>query len=168
VRAWHYAKGGPNTATYLHGLFRRGTFMASDCMGFAWWIPPTKPAAVATHPDNWQGVLSLTRLAIDPGAPKNAASYLLSRSRRLIDRVRWPCLVTYADTSEGHTGAIYRADNWEYVGLTKPERMYRIGGRMTTRKAGRTTRTHGEMLDLGAECYTSEGKHKYRHVRRAA
>jgi hypothetical protein len=164
VRAWHYAKGGPNTATYLHGLFRRGGFMACDCMGFAWWIPPTRTAAEATYPEQWQGVLALSRLAVAPDAPKNAASYLLARSRRLIDRARWPCLVTYADTAQGHTGAIYRADNWEYRQLTSPERMYRRNGRMIARKAGGHTRTHAEMIEMGCEQYRSEGKHKFVHV----
>jgi hypothetical protein len=164
VRRWHYAKGGSNTATYLHGLFRRGDFMDADCRGFAWWIPPTRTAAEATYPDNWRGVLSLTRLAIEPGVPTNACSYLLAHSRRKIDRTAWPCLVTYADTAEGHTGAIYLADNWEYMGLTQPERMYRNKGVMVARKAGGTTRTHAEMLEMGAQAYISQGKHKFRHL----
>ena len=167
VRAYHYAAGGANTATYTHGLFRAGDFMDADCQGVAWWIPPTRAAAEATYPENWEGVLALTRLVIVPGVPKNACSFLLARSRRMIDRRRWPCLVTYADTAEGHTGAIYRADNWEYLGLTSPERMYRKAGRMISRKAGPRTRTHAEMIELGAEVYRSEGKHKYRHVEAA-
>jgi hypothetical protein len=67
-------------------------------------------------------VLCLSRLAILPDVPANACSFLLARSRRLIDDKAWPCLVTYADEWRGHTGAIYRADNWQYEGLTRPER----------------------------------------------
>ena len=163
VEQFHYAKGASNTATYLHGLYRVGE---DTCFGVAWWIPPTKSAALATYPDDWKGVLCLSRLVIHPEVPKNGATFLLSRSRKLIDQRRWPCLVTYADEWRGHTGAIYKADNWEYVGKTKPERTYVINGRMTARKAGGKTRTHAEMLELGAEMVGAFSKHKYvRRVR---
>ena len=162
VEDFHYAKGGSNTATYTHGLFRIGDFMDAMCVGCAWWIPPTKSAAMATYPENWEGVLSLSRMAIGD-APKNAASFLLSRSMKLIDRHRWPCLVTYADTWRGHTGAIYRATNWQYMGLTKPERTYTKDGRMISRKAGGRTYTHQEMINRGAKCEGSFAKHKFVH-----
>jgi hypothetical protein len=72
--------------------------------------------------------------------------------------------LTYADDWRGHTGAIYRADNWIYCGKTKPERTYLINGRMTARKAGGTTRTHAEMLALGAELAGSFSKHKFKKI----
>lgn len=166
VTAIHYAKGASNTATYLHGLFPKGAFFNEECMGVAWWIPPTKSAALATYPANWEGVLCLSRLAIDPRVPRNGCSFLVSRSRRLIDRERWPCLLTYADTWRGHEGHIYLADNWTRVGLTKPERTYVREGRMLARKAGGRTRTHAEMLALGAQCVGSFAKHKFVRIGR--
>ena len=158
VTQHHYAKGGSNTATCLHGLFKNGS---TECFGVAWWIPPTKSAAKATFPDNWRGVLCLSRFVITPGVPKNAATFLLSRSRKLIDREAWPCLVTYADTWRGHRGTIYLADNWTPCGLTRPERVYQIEGRMVARKAGPKTRTHAEMLALGAEMVGAFAKYKF-------
>lgn len=164
VEDFHYAAGASNTATYLHGLFRKGDIFDEQCRGVAWWIPPTRSAAEATYPARWQGVLCLSRLVIMPETPKNACTFLLSGSRRLIDATLWPCLVTYADDWRGHTGGIYRADNWRYAGKTKPERTYQIGGRMTARKAGGHTRTHAEMLALGAQCVGSFAKHKFVRV----
>lgn len=158
VALWHYSKGGSNTAVYRHGLVNCG----SGCLyGAAWWIPPTKSAAIATHPDNWTGVLALSRLAVAPQAPKNSASFLLASSMRLIDRDRWPCLVTYADEWRGHTGAIYRATNWTYVGRTKPEAVYTLDGRMVARKAGPKTRTKAEMLGMGCVLEGRYAKHKF-------
>lgn len=164
VKLYHYAGGGANTATYLHGVFPAGSVWQNECKGVAWWIPPTKSAALATFPPNWEGVLCLSRLVIAPDMPKNACTFLLARSRRLIDARRWPCLVTYADQWQGHSGGIYRADNWNYIGLTKPERTYTINGRMVARKAGPKTRTHAEMLALGAQCLGSFAKHKFVRV----
>lgn len=165
VGRFHYAKGGANTATYRHGLFLRGDFMDCACLGVAWWIPPTRSAAEATYPANWQGVLSLSRFVLAPDLPTNAASFLLGRSMRLIDRRRWPCLVTYADTRMGHVGTIYKATNWQYIGLTAPEAMYEDAeGRQVARKAGGRTRTHAEMLELGYKRVANSRKHKYVHV----
>ncbi len=161
VAAYHYARGGSNTATYLHGLFHVGEIFDEQCQGVAWWIPPTRSAAEATFPERWQGVLCLSRMAIHPDVPANACSFLLARSRRLINPEAWPCLVTYADEWRGHTGAIYRADNWHYEGRTRPERTYQLGGRMVARKAGGHTRTHAEMLALGAVMVGSFAKHKF-------
>lgn len=99
-----------------------------------------------------------------PEAPKNAATFLLMRSVKMLDP-RWKCLITYADTWQGHTGHIYKAAGWEYLGLTKPERTYLINGQMVARKAGPRTRTHAEMLELGAEMVGSFEKHRYRLIR---
>jgi hypothetical protein len=158
VNEFHYARGASNTATYLHGLFRRGDDTAQ---GVAWWIPPTRSAAEATYPLNWRGVLSLSRLVIVPDVPANACSFLLSRSAKLINRGRWPCLVTYADEWRGHSGNIYRAVGWDYCGLTGKEAVYTIGGVMKARKACGHTRTHAEMLALGAQFEGRHAKHKF-------
>lgn len=161
VRRLHYAAGAANTATFRHGLYRREEWPLA-ALGAALWIPPTRSAAEATWPSNWGGVLALSRLVIDPSVPTNGASFLLSRSVDLIRRdPRWECLVTYADEWRGHTGAIYRAAGWEYVGMTKPERVYVVNGVMTARKAGPKTRTHDEMLAMGAECVGKFAKHKF-------
>jgi hypothetical protein len=164
VRRYHYAKGASNTRVYLHGLFRSDNWIGG-CMGVAWWIPPTRSAAEATHPDNWKGVLSLSRVVLHPDAPHNSASFLVSQSMRRIDRDRWPCLVTYADEWQGHTGKIYKATNWKEVGRTKPQRTYVVGDRMVSRKAGPKTRTHKEMLDIGARCLGSFARVKFIHLK---
>ncbi len=164
VESEHYAAGASNTAVFIHGLFRAGDIFDEQCVGVAWWLPPTRAAAEATYPENWKGVLALSRLVICPEVPANACTFLLSRSRRLIPAETWPCLVTYADEWRGHTGAIYRADNWTYIGKTKPTRVYTIKGRMTARKATRT-RTHAEMLALGAEVQGPFSKHKFVMIR---
>ncbi len=162
VREHHYAGGASNTATHLHGLYRRDDF---SLHGVAWWIPPTRGAAASFWEDP-EEVLCLSRLVILPGTPKNAATFLLMNSVKRIDPV-WRCLITYADTWRGHSGGIYRVSGWEEYGLTKPERTYVIDGRMVARKAGPHTRTHAEMLALGAECVGSFAKYRFRLVRRA-
>lgn len=158
TKEYHYAKGGSNTRTYTHGLFRKGE---EQCFGIAWWLPPTRSSAKKTYRKNPDGVLSLSRLVILPDVPKNACTFLLSRSVKLIDRKRWPCLVTYADEWRGHLGTIYKAAGWAYKGKTKPQPLFVINGRMTARKAGGYTRTHNEMIALGAVLVGYFRKHKF-------
>lgn len=71
-------------------------------------------------------------------------------------------MVTFADMAQGHTGAIYRATNAEYLGVSKPE-VYWVDreGRMVSRKATRT-RNFAEMRALGLEQRRSPGKHVFR------
>ncbi len=161
VRDLHYAVGSSNTATFRHGLFRREEW-PFVVRGAALWIPPTRAAAEATTNGDWKRVISLSRLVIDPSVPTNGASFLLSRSTKLIEADgNWDTLVTYADEWQGHTGAIYLAAGWEYVGKTKPERVYTVDGEMVARKAGPNTRTHADMISLGAECAGQFTKHKF-------
>lgn len=159
VREYHYAKGGSNTAVYVHGLYHRASGLLA---GIAWWLPPTRVACESVNREEWKRVLSLTRLVIVPDVPTNGASYLISASVRLIKADgRFVSLVTYADESQGHTGAIYRAANWVYVGRTGPyPRWLTPDGRQVAPKAT-TNRTKAEMLALGYHKEGSYHKHKY-------
>lgn len=71
---------------------------------------------------------------------------------------------TYADEMQGHTGAIYRATNWEYCGMTQKEACFFKNGCMVARKAGPKTRTHQEMFDMGCEMVGRFAKHKFKHI----
>jgi len=163
VQELHYSKSHPNTATYLHGLRRAEPFSQID--GIAWWIPPTRSAAEAIAGDNWRGVLALSRLVVHPSVPKNGASFLLGNSMRMIDRDRWPVLVTYADTRLGHTGAIYRATNWICDGPVPAGDVW-LGpnGEQRGRKRGRKTLTRSEMEALGFRRAPAAPKIRFRHV----
>lgn len=159
VRAHHYSRGGSNTAVYVHGLFRKSDGMLC---GVAWWLPPTRVACESVNREQWKRVLSLTRMVILPGVPKNAASFLLARSVKMIRRDgRFVSLVTYADESQGHTGHVYKASNWDYVGRTGPyPRWLDAEGRQVAPKAT-TNRTKAQMIALGHTRVGSYHKHKF-------
>ncbi len=73
--------------------------------------------------------------------------------------------MTYADSSQGHTGAIYRASNWEYRGSTvKTDQWLDGDGNFVSRKAGKKNYSRQEMIDRG---YTLKGmfsKERFRYV----
>src|SRR3990167_7789893 len=62
-----------------------------------------------------QYVLELNRLVIET-TEKNAASYLVGRSIRLLPKPT--IIVSYADTAQKHVGYIYQATNFIYTGLS--------------------------------------------------
>lgn len=156
----HYAKGGSVTGVYVHGLFNKAT---DNLHGIAWWLPPTRVACESVNKQEWKRVLSLTRLVMLPDTPKNACSFLLARSVRMIKKDgRFVSLVTYADESQGHSGTIYKASNWQYVGRTSatPRWVDPATGRQVATKST-VNRTYERMRSLG---YVLEGKfckHKY-------
>ena len=159
VKQYHYARGGSNTAVYVHGLFTKSS---NELCGIVWWLPPTRVACESVNKDQWQRVLSLTRMVILPLVPRNACSFLLSRSVEIIRRDgRFVSLVTYADESQGHTGGVYRASNWQYVGRTGPyPRWIDCDGKQVSPKATKN-RTKDQMLALGHVKVGSYFKHKF-------
>ena len=161
VEQHHYARGGSSARVFTHGLAHRDS--PDEILGVAWWLPPTKAAAVSVDPVNWRGVLSLTRLVIVPGMPTNAASFLLGQSIKLIRKdPRWVALVTYADSGQGHTGVIYRATNWEYAGLMTGHTTWKTPeGGQVSRKSTNKTRNAAEMEALGYINAGRSGKHKF-------
>lgn len=70
--------------------------------------------------DSEKNVLELRRLVLDDLVGKNAESRVIGYCLRYIKKV-FPnirVVVSYADPYYGHTGTIYRASNFEYVGLS--------------------------------------------------
>jgi hypothetical protein len=157
VESFHYSKGASNTRTDLHGFRRDGKLIA-----VAWWLPPTRVACESVSKSDWKSVISLSRLVVIPGEPKNVCSMLIGASIRKIKKDgRWKHLVTYADHSQGHTGAIYRATNWIYVGTTGPYPKWVDGdGKQVACKAT-TNRTKREMESLGFTKVGSFKKEKF-------
>lgn len=165
IEQHHYARGASNTGVYLFGLFH---IWFNTLWGLTWWLPPTRVAAESVDPIRWRQVLALSRMAVFPGVMKNACSFMLSRSEQAIRRDgRFVALVTYADESQGHTGGVYRAANWEYVGRTGPYARWvdPATGRQVATQATKT-RTVATMRALGYERTGSYFKHKF--IRRLA
>jgi hypothetical protein len=157
----HYAAGTANTSVARHGLYRQGE---SDLMGVAMWMPPTPTAARAVAGDQWRGVLALSRLAVAEGQPTNAASFLLGAAMRMVDRERWPVLLTYADTRLGHTGAIYKATNWTCEGMTPAGDVWLMpDGSQRGRKRGGRNISAAEMREMGATPAPKAPKIRYVH-----
>lgn len=109
-----------------------------------------------------KGALSLSRLAVAPTEPTNAESIFIGAMLRTLQHERrWVAAVTFADESQGHTGIIYRATNWRYLGRTKPEpRWVDETGRQVSRLATKSRRAK-DMRERGYRMVGKYAKHKY-------
>ena len=107
----HYAKRLPSI-TYSFGLFFKNELVGIVTYG----SPPSQSLCRGIAGDECRKiVLELNRLVLKNNI-KNEASFLVANSFKLLKKPT--IIVSYADTSQNHTGYIYQATNFIYTGLS--------------------------------------------------
>ena len=158
IKREHYSKSCAKISVYAFVLI-------SPCLevvGAALWMPPTKPAAASVFSEHAK-VLCLSRFVVISGLGRNAASWSLSRCISFIKTDgRFKYLLTFADTYMNHTGGIYKATNWNYLGQTKPTAIWMSPeGALVTKKRGPVNLTTRQMLALGCRLIGAFPKYRY-------
>lgn len=179
VKGNHYSRTVANTWSHVFAMFDRSS---NELVGVAWWMPSMPEAHksaikwVKEH-NGLEGernmVLHLSRLVVAPGVPKNAAGLLLARSMKLLDRRKYPILLTYADsgvsdarTGEAHKGTVYRATNWTDAGDAPGGRVWvhSITGEQRGQKRGKINIPSAEMRRMGFVQKPALPKRRFIHV----
>ena len=89
--------------------------------------------------DSIDEVMELRRLVLVDDTPKNSESYFIGHTLRwLKTNTEVKTIVSYADPNYGHSGIIYRATNFEHVGMTAPGKVIIWDGKKYHDKAIRT------------------------------
>ena len=115
----HYAKRMPSI-TYAFGLYFKNELVGIVCYG----SPPSQSLCKGIAGDVYKSVvLELNRLVLKNNI-KNEASYLVGNSFKLLPKPS--IIVSYADTSQNHTGYIYQATNFIYTGLSDKRTEWRL------------------------------------------
>ncbi len=118
----HYAKRWPSIS-YAFGLFADDVLTGIVTYG----TPPSAPLRKGiAGPEFASDVLELNRLCLFCNLP-NEASRLVSGSLKLLPAGK--IVVSFADVSQGHNGAVYRASNFTYHGLSAKRTDWKIKGR---------------------------------------
>ncbi len=163
IAQYHYSGSTSAFAIATFGLFHQDT--PDIARGCTWWLPAMVTPSVERLGIDRDNIVSLARLVVEPDAPKNAATFMLMRSMKQLDKW-WQAAVTYADTWQGHTGGIYKAAGWLYDGMTDPRPVYLTAeGQMTAERKGDVTYTHKEMLAMGHTFLGRYEKHRYVWIR---
>jgi hypothetical protein len=76
--------------------------------------------------DDTYKVLELRRFVLSDGCGKTSESYVISKTLKWIKQnlPNVDTIVSYADPEYNHTGTIYRASNFEYLGLGKSTKVF--------------------------------------------
>ena len=86
-----------------------------------------------------EDVIELRRLVCVDDTPKNTESYFISRTLKWLKRnTDLKIVVSYADAEYQHSGTIYKASNFEYLGKQKGAKVIIHGDRKYHDKAIRT------------------------------
>lgn len=89
--------------------------------------------------DQESDIVELRRLVCVDDTPRNTESYFIGASLRWLKRhTNIKKVLSYADTNQGHVGIVYRASNWQLVGMTSPGRIIKWGERTYHDKTIRT------------------------------
>ena len=108
----HYARRMP-CITNAFGLFVNEELIGVVTYG----VPASHPLCIGIAGiENQYNVLELNRLVIKPDSGKNNASYLVSRSLKMLPNKTF--VVSYADTAWTHIGYVYQATNFLYTGMS--------------------------------------------------
>jgi len=115
----HYAKRMPSIS------FAYGLFLNNELVGIvSYGSPPSQSLCKGiAGVNNKHLVLELNRLVLKHNK-KNEASMLVGQSFKLLPKPK--IIVSYADTSQGHTGFIYQATNFIYTGLSDKRTEWRM------------------------------------------
>jgi hypothetical protein len=99
--------------------------------------------AYKKYADKEEDVVELRRLACIDDTPKNTESYFIGSTIRWLKKnTNYKVIVSYADTHYGHEGVIYKASNFEHVGMTQKSKVIQFGDRQYHDKCIRTYYTN--------------------------
>lgn len=138
VRQNHYLHSAPAAVRLSLGIFA-----GTDLLGTA----ILNPGPIGT-PHLFRGarshdVLCLARLWLDDRLPKNSESRALAIVARFLKRhTQVKALIAYSDPAAGHTGGIYRAAGWLFLGESEAQPLMRLNG-----GPARHLRSIGSMLN---------------------
>ena len=120
----HYARRWPSIS-YAFGLFDNSS---GELVGICTYgTPPSSPLRAGIAGEEYKNhVLELNRLCLSHNL-KNQASYLVSRSLKLIPRNS--IIISFADISKGHSGTVYQAANFLYCGLSAKRTDWAVKGK---------------------------------------
>ena len=168
IEANHYS-GSINgvMATYCFKLEKDGFIVGAMLYGGLGMANAWKKYADAP-----EDVIELRRLCLIDDTPKNSESFFIGQTLRWLRKnTNVKVVVSYADPNYGHAGTIYKATNFEHVGMTSRGKVIWWEGRKYHDKAIRT-KYNGKLkpfaqrlkdaLDSGdAEYAVQEPKHIY-------
>ena len=150
VEKHHYSHNTSGVQSYYHfGLFRENKFGLPELIGAIMYARPSMPATANKYnPINPDRCFELRRLVCVDDTPKNTESYFISQCHKWTrQNTNIEVIVSFADLEEGHTGVIYKASNFHYLGQTGGGSKLMVDGVLRhNRSLNQSKRTFGRVL----------------------
>lgn len=136
IESWHYSKSiNGCISDYCFALYSQNDIM-KGAMFYGRFAMANQWKRFC---DDHTKVIELRRLCCVDDTPKNAESFFIGKSLRLL-RKHWMSgiVVSYADKEHGHDGTIYKASNFKMVGEIPGAKVIIYNGKRYHDKAIRT------------------------------
>ena len=161
----HYARRWPSIS-YAYGLFLSGCLVGVVTYG----TPPSAPLKRGIAGDKYKmDVLELNRLCLLNNMP-NEASFLIGKSLKMLPKDK--VIVSFADTSMGHSGVVYQATNFMYCGLSAKRTDWKVKGKehlhgqtIADEFRGVKNRSVAMREKYGDDFYLQERSRKHRYIK---
>ena len=155
IEKHHYSHSTNGVQSIIHyGLFKPdedgSRFGVPKMIGAAMYAWPSMPHTRGKYnPINPTKCLELRRLVCIDDTPKNTESYFIGQTFKLLKRdTDMEVIVSFADQHHGHTGVIYKATNFDYLGETAKGRILMVDGKeMHSRSLNQLDRPYGRELN---------------------
>jgi hypothetical protein len=150
---------------YAFGLFRKHDNQLCGVIAFSCPATPMICRGICGI-EEANKVMELSRLVINDNVGKNGESYLVSQSLKMMRKhnVERDIIVSFADSSVGHTGYIYQASNFIYCGLSAKHRDYKNKNGKTNHPRHRYDGISAEALKNDQSLEYVERSRKYRYI----
>ena len=114
IEKWHYSHNMNGLMhTYCFGLYRKGELIGAAVFG----QPATPGVAEAYSNNRERKIIELRRLVLIDDTPRNSESYFIGRMIRYLKKsTDEELILSYADTTHGHEGIVYKATNFTCIG----------------------------------------------------
>ena len=132
IEKYHYSQNVNGVQSLYHfGLYGEGNFGLPKMIGAMMYAHPSMPATAEKYnPINPTKCLELRRLCCIDDTPTNTESYFIGKTLRwLKQNTDMEVVVSFADQHHGHSGIIYKASNFEYLGETAGARILMVDGK---------------------------------------
>ena len=159
----HYAHRIPSIS-YAFGLYENGILKGICTFG----TPASQPLRIGVAGEQYSlSVIELNRLCVD-SKEKNITSWFVSLCLKTFDH---KIIISYADTSQGHTGKIYQATNFLYTGLSAKRTDWKIKGMehlhgqtIADESRGHENRSKYMREKYGDDFYLEDRPRKHRYI----
>ena len=131
IEKHHYSQSINGIQSYHHfGLYTDGYFGLPKMIGAMLYGIPSMPATAKKYnPINPSRCMELRRLCCIDDTPTNTESYFIAKTLNwLKHNTDTEVVVSFADQHHNHSGTIYKASNFEYLGETGKARVLMVDG----------------------------------------